>query len=79
MDRKLRSRRSGGNGIVEQLLKNATETCQIKIICEGNEVVTDNTIDFTDDSKSPKKDVQIQHRDASSWICFKTKSLPRIR
>lgn len=80
MDRKLRSRRSG-SGIAEQLLKNAPQTCQIKIICDGNEVVIDNTIEFpssrsssTDnDSKSPHSKGDVQHRDSSSWMCFKAK------
>lgn len=39
VSRKLRSRR--GSGIADQMLKSAPESCEIKIICEGNEVVID--------------------------------------
>lgn len=36
-DRKMRSRR--GNGTTDQILQNAPEFCEVKIICEGKEVV----------------------------------------
>ena len=37
MSRKSRSRRR--NAIADKVLKNAQETCDIKIICEGREVI----------------------------------------
>ncbi|KAK6124756.1 hypothetical protein DH2020_041508 [Rehmannia glutinosa] len=34
--RRMRSRR--GNGVIDQILSNAPESCEVKIICEGNEM-----------------------------------------
>ncbi|KAJ0082865.1 hypothetical protein Patl1_09610 [Pistacia atlantica] len=35
--RKLKSRK--GNGIADQILQSAPEACEIKIVCEGKEVI----------------------------------------
>lgn len=36
-----RSRSKRGNGIADQILQNAPEICDVKIICEGKEVILD--------------------------------------
>ena len=51
MNRKLRSRR--GTGTADQILKNAPETCEVKIICEGTEVIIDQAVE----SPSPRGNV----------------------
>lgn len=65
MYRKLKSRK--GSGIADQMLQNGQEGCEVKIICEGKEVI-DQMIDSppprtSDDtlkteSRSPKTPVE---------------------
>ncbi|CAL5408139.1 unnamed protein product [Camellia sinensis] len=49
--KKLRSRR--GNGIADQVLQNAPEFCEVKIICEGKEVMMDVDNAMMTQSPSP--------------------------
>ncbi|GMP75891.1 hypothetical protein CsSME_00032817 [Camellia sinensis var. sinensis] len=51
LQRKLRSRR--GNGIADQVLQNAPEFCEVKIICEGKEVMMDVDNAMMTQSPSP--------------------------
>ncbi|XP_059663673.1 uncharacterized protein LOC132309372 [Cornus florida] len=74
--RKLRTKR--GSGIADQVLQNAPEYCEIKIICEGKEVVDQLT-----DSPSPRgndgspKSTSVEHEigtnDSFICYCFKSK------
>lgn len=81
--RKLRSRK--GTGTVDQILKSAPETCEVKIICEGNEVVmTDQTVespsprDNVDSSKEFDNSKSVQDEEVKgdqpiSCMCFRSK------
>ncbi|KAI3456594.1 hypothetical protein Pfo_013257 [Paulownia fortunei] len=46
--RRMRSRR--GNGVTDQILQNASESCEVKIICEGKEM---SELPFDSPSPSP--------------------------
>ncbi|KAK6149622.1 hypothetical protein DH2020_017147 [Rehmannia glutinosa] len=49
--RRMRSRR--GNGVIDQILSNAPESCEVKIICEGNEM-SELPLDSPSPSLSPR-------------------------
>ncbi|OWM83334.1 U-box domain-containing protein 35-like [Punica granatum] len=80
--RRLRSKR--GNGIAG-ILQKAPETCKVKIICDGKEVVLDQTItespartpvgneEGSDCTKQGEEENQC--RDYFSCLCFKPKTL----
>ncbi|OWM83332.1 U-box domain-containing protein 35-like [Punica granatum] len=79
--RRLRSKR--GNGIAE-ILQKVPETCEVKIICDGKEVVLDHTIidspvrtprggeEGSDGTKQGQEENQC--KDYFSCICFKPKT-----
>jgi hypothetical protein len=76
MDRKLRSRR--GSGIADQVLQNVQVGCEVKIICEGKEVMMDQTIDSPSprgngDNPKPAQELEDQRNDSFSCLCFKPK------
>ncbi|KAF2306081.1 hypothetical protein GH714_011327 [Hevea brasiliensis] len=83
--RKLRARK--GSGIVDQILANASEFCEIKIICEGKEVADNQTMITGSPSASPRptgdanaSTLQLQdqpnaNNDSFSCMCFKS---PRV-
>lgn len=78
--RKLRTRR--GSGIADQLVQNAPEYCDVKIICEGKEVSMEqmngvpSPRSSSDDSPKPKQNgVEEQYKDSFSCACFKPKFL----
>ncbi|KAK4439479.1 hypothetical protein Salat_0282800 [Sesamum alatum] len=77
--RKMRSRR-GGSGVADQILQNAPEFCDVKIVCEGKEI-SDLPLDSPSTSLSPRS-TSTDHRppkfpqdqqpnNASSCGCFK--------
>lgn len=47
-----KSRRGSGSCIADQLLHNAPESCEIKVVCEGKEVV-DQMVETPSPSPSP--------------------------
>ena len=55
--RKWKSRR--GSGIADQVLDNAPEFCEVKIICEGQEVVVDSISESPSPSPSPRANVKV--------------------
>ncbi|XAR65770.1 Ubiquitin--protein ligase [Bertholletia excelsa] len=73
--RKLRSKR--GSGIADQVLQNAPEFCEVKIICEGKEVVVDHLAESTSprpfmEKSSPKTTPeQDTGNDSFTCACFK--------
>ena len=78
--RKLRARK--GSRIADQLVQNAPEYCDVKIICEGKEVSMEQINGVPsppprssiDDSPKPKQNaVQEQYKDSFSCACFKPK------
>lgn len=74
--RKLRSRR--GSGIADQVLQNVQVGCEVKIICEGKEVMMDQTIDSPSprgngDNPKPAQELEDQRNDSFSCLCFKPK------
>lgn len=78
--RKLRTRR--GSGIADQLVQNAPEYCDVKIICEGKEVSIEQMNGVPSprstsyDSPKPKQNgVEEQYKDSFSCACFKPKFL----
>ncbi|KAJ9186185.1 hypothetical protein P3X46_005717 [Hevea brasiliensis] len=83
--RKLRARK--GSGIVDQILANASEFCEIKIICDGKEVADNQTMITGSPSASPRptgdanaSTLQLQdqpntNNDSFSCMCFKS---PRV-
>lgn len=76
--RKLRSRR--GSGIAGQVLQNAPEFCEVKIICEGKEVVVDSMSEPPSPHESPDSPKaahpeQNQRNDSFSCKCFKPKAI----
>lgn len=78
--RKLRTRR--GSGIADQLVQNAPEYCDVKIVCEGKEVSMEqmngvpSPRSTSDDSPKPKQNgVEEQYNDSFSCACFKPKFL----
>lgn len=76
--RKLRSRR--GSGIAGQVLQNAPEFCEVKIICEGKEVVVDSMSEppsphGSSDSPKAAHTEQNQRNDSFSCTCFKPKAI----
>lgn len=61
-----------GSGVAYQLVQNAPESCEVKIICDGKEVSME--LMNVDDSPKPKQDaVQEQYKDSFSCACFKPK------
>ncbi|GAV86432.1 Usp domain-containing protein [Cephalotus follicularis] len=65
--RKLKNGR--GNGIVDQILQNPPETCDVKVICEGKEV-----FDQMMESFSPRVNEESRRIDSFPWsMCFKPK------
>ncbi|KAK2652683.1 hypothetical protein Ddye_012539 [Dipteronia dyeriana] len=78
--RKSKSRRGSGSGIADQLLHNAPETCEIKIVCEGKEVI-DQMMETPSPrgrgnqrSQSPKSSLEEnQSNDSFACLCFKSK------
>lgn len=84
--RKLKSRK--GTGTVDQILKSAPETCEVKIICEGNEVMIEATVESpsprgnadssreSDNSKSMQEEEEEDQRNESiSCMCFRSSKL----
>ncbi|PON90316.1 Rossmann-like alpha/beta/alpha sandwich fold containing protein [Trema orientale] len=86
----LRKLRSGkGTGFADQILKSAPETCEVKIICEGTEVIMDqmsesspssrgNNVDNNsskelDNSKSMQDVEEDQREEPISCMCFRSK------
>lgn len=75
-DRKLKSRK--GNGTADQILQSATEACEIKIICEGKEVI-DHMIESPSPRGNDNNTKAIQQmdenecKDSFSCMCFKPK------
>ncbi|KAJ4704119.1 U-box domain-containing protein 35 [Melia azedarach] len=72
--RKLKSKR--GSGIADQILQSAPETCEIKIVCEGKEVIdqmiNDSPSPHSNDHSSPKfKPQEDENNDSVSCMCFK--------
>ncbi|XP_057498647.1 uncharacterized protein LOC130783142 [Actinidia eriantha] len=55
--RKWKSRR--GSGIADRVLDNAPEFCEVKIICEGQEVVVDSISESPSPSPSPRANVKV--------------------
>lgn len=71
--RKLRSRK--GNGIADQVLQNAPESCEVRVICEGKEVNEEITrVIVNDTSMSQKKDHQNDGVSSLSCVCFNFKA-----
>ncbi|KAK1575109.1 hypothetical protein Q3G72_002711 [Acer saccharum] len=69
--RKSKSRRGTGSGIADQILHNAPETCEVKIVCEGKEVIDQMT---ESPSQSPKSSLEEnQSIDSFACLCFKSK------
>ncbi|KAK4839177.1 hypothetical protein QYF36_019829 [Acer negundo] len=65
--RKSKSRRGTGSGIADQILHNAPETCEIKIVCQGKEVMESP-------SQSPNSSLEEnQNNDTFTCLCFKSK------
>ncbi|XP_071722545.1 putative U-box domain-containing protein 55 [Rutidosis leptorrhynchoides] len=60
--RKLKSRQ-GGNCIAEQIMQNAPGSCEVKVICEGNEINNNNDDQI---SESPSPSPRISNQPASS-------------
>lgn len=79
LGRKLRSRK--GSGIADQILQNAPEFCEIKIICDGKEVMIDRMVGFPtpcgdDDDNAKSMRLQDQsNNDLFACMCFKS---PRV-
>uniref|UniRef100_A0A2P2JZM0 U-box domain-containing protein 35-like n=1 Tax=Rhizophora mucronata TaxID=61149 RepID=A0A2P2JZM0_RHIMU len=70
--RKLRARK--GNGVADQVLQNAPDYCEIKIICDGKEAL-DQMSGLADDK--PTQQLQEQPiNDSFACMCFKQ---PRVR
>ena len=81
MDRKLRSRR--GNGIADRVLQNAPEFCDVKIICDGKEVVIDRMIgsplalaDNASEKSFKLQDECNANDDSFACMCFKS---PKVK
>ena len=82
MDRKSRSKR--GNGIADQVLQNAPEFCDVKIICDGKEVVIDqmtgSPLSLADNaSEKPFKlqdECNANDDDSFACMCFKS---PKVK
>ncbi|XP_010530079.1 PREDICTED: U-box domain-containing protein 36 [Tarenaya hassleriana] len=78
--RKLRSRR--GSSVPEQILRSsAAETCEVKVICEGNEMKIDGTMiqsptksPGSRDSKSDLSGKKDQVGEPFACICFRNKA-----
>uniref|UniRef100_A0A5B7AZL0 U-box domain-containing protein 35 n=1 Tax=Davidia involucrata TaxID=16924 RepID=A0A5B7AZL0_DAVIN len=73
--RKLRSRR--GSEIFDQIIQNAPEFCDVKMVCEGKEVV-DLMTELSsprgnDDSPKPTLPEKDQSNDSFTCACFKLK------
>ncbi|KAL5574853.1 hypothetical protein UlMin_016552 [Ulmus minor] len=82
--RKLKPRK--GSGVANQILKSAPETCEVKIICEGKEVIIDQAMTVEtpspsqsqsqrgsfDSSKSLQEEEE-PNKDSISCMCFKSK------
>ncbi|KAK7303441.1 hypothetical protein RJT34_14348 [Clitoria ternatea] len=65
--RKLRSRK--GNGIADQILQNAPESCKVSVVCEGKEVNERITHAIAIDTSMSQK--HKHHQNASvSCVCF---------
>ncbi|KAL6990607.1 hypothetical protein U1Q18_008724 [Sarracenia purpurea var. burkii] len=80
--RKLRSVR--GSGIADQVLQGAPEFCEVKVICEGKEVLVDSTMSELwsprGSVESPKaapepeaEEIQSRANDSFGCTCFKPK------
>lgn len=77
MDRKLRSKR--GNGIADQVIQNAPEFCDVKIICDGKEVVIDQMVgspltlaDNPSEKSFTLQDESNTNNDSFACMCFKS-------
>ncbi|KAJ1428635.1 UspA [Sesbania bispinosa] len=64
--RKLRSRK--GNGIADQVLQNAPESCKVRIVCEGKEVNEQIARAIANDSSMSQK--EDQQNEWLSCACF---------
>lgn len=70
-----------GSGIADQILQAAPDGCEIKIICQGNQVMMDQAIHslsprLNDDpttTKSMQHQQQSNNNEVFSCICFKPK------
>ncbi|KAL5838888.1 hypothetical protein ACOSQ3_016057 [Xanthoceras sorbifolium] len=82
--RKSKSRRGSGIGIADQILHNAPETCEIKIVCEGKEAIDQMmgwpspspspSLRDNHQSQSPKASLEEnQSKDSFACLCFKSK------
>ncbi|KAJ7967853.1 U-box domain-containing protein 35 [Quillaja saponaria] len=74
--RRLKSRK--GNGIADQLLQNAPESCEVKIVSEGKEVNehmigSPSPSTSCDDTSSKYPKTEDQQNDSFSCMCFKPK------
>lgn len=75
--RKLRSKR--GNGIADQVIQNAPEFCDVKIICDGKEVVIDQMVgspitlpDNPSEKSFTLQDESNTNNDSFACMCFKS-------
>ncbi|KAG6768870.1 hypothetical protein POTOM_024482 [Populus tomentosa] len=75
--RKLRSKR--GNGIADQVIQNAPEFCDVKIICDGKEVVIDEMVgspltlaDNPSEKSFTLQDESNTNNDSFACMCFKS-------
>ncbi|KAA8519233.1 hypothetical protein F0562_013489 [Nyssa sinensis] len=73
--RKMRSRR--GSEIADQIVQNAPEFCEVKLVCEGKEVVDLNLITDSSSPLAPATPKPITDKDQSNdsftCACFKPK------
>ncbi|XP_061344384.1 U-box domain-containing protein 54-like isoform X2 [Gastrolobium bilobum] len=66
----LRKLRSGkGNGIADQILQNAPQSCKVRIVCEGKEVNEKITHAIANDTSLSLKEEDLQN-DSVSCVCF---------
>lgn len=85
--RRLKSKK--GNGIADQILQKAPETCEVKIICEGKEVILEQMVTVSPSTPSHSKPTspsqgnpdkpnpmqeENQCADYFSCMCFKPKA-----
>ncbi|KAK9156363.1 hypothetical protein Sjap_003843 [Stephania japonica] len=69
----LRKLKKGG-GIAGQILKNVPETCEVKIICEGKEIIPDQMPSPKGVSRDENGDEkQIDSTVSQSCVCFSRK------
>jgi len=67
LDRKLRSRK--GSGIVDQIVQNAPESCNVSIVCDGKEVNEQIGGAIASDTSMSQKNKHQQNASVSC-VCF---------